>query len=230
MKHNQRGFTLAELLLVIVILILLLMAALIAIRTQIIKGNDMKRKTDLSKIQKVVEEYYNDYKQYPLAPPNSPVQNCGSGDLKPYLERVPCDPVKKSPYFFISNIAGILTPTSGYILCAVLENRSDPDIARIGCHPVVGCGWSPGFNYCVSAGVPPVEPNFDPNAYDPNGNSLTPTPTPPWISIDPWACTPAGDCNRYGNPVGDGCPFVYTSGCMYSGAFQCSNSANRCQH
>jgi prepilin-type N-terminal cleavage/methylation domain-containing protein len=228
----RRGFTLAEILIVVMILAFILVLFLLALRNQIIKGNDMTRKTDLGKIQKVLEEYYNDKKAYPTTPPTSPIANCGSADLVPYINKVPCDPVKKIPYYYISNIIGTLTPQSGYVLCTTLENRSDPDITRVGCHPVVGCGWpgGEGYNYCVSAGATPAEPDFDPDAYTPEGESLTPTPTPPWIDDKPWACTPGGlsVCNSYDDPIGAGCPFVYTEGCVYDGAYQCTNPANRC--
>jgi Tfp pilus assembly protein PilE len=226
----SQGFTLFELMLVIVILVLILIVILINLRGQIIRGNDMKRKADLGKLQKTFEEYYNDTKTYPLT---SPIVVCGSANLKPYIEKIPCDPVQKIPYFYSSNIPGVITQVNdrvdGYVLCAKLENRSDPDITRIGCHPVVGCGWpgAEGYNYCVSAGVGSVEPNFDPNAYDPNGISLTPTPTPTWGGK--YACSPGGDCNDYGNPQAAGCPFAYDNPfCNYYGVAQCTNPANRC--
>jgi type II secretory pathway pseudopilin PulG len=229
LPDSRRGFTLMELLIVMSILIFLIISILLALRSQIIKGNDMTRKTDLGKIQKVLEEYYNDKKTYPAMPPTSPIANCGSADLKPYLDKVPCDPTKKTPYYYVSDIAGILTPENGYVLCTKLENLSDPDIPRIGCHPVNGCGWAVGYNYCITSGATPVLPGFNPS--EGTGGLVTPTPipspTPPWGGQ--YACSPGGDCNNYGDPVGAGCPFTYDSPyCVYNSINQCSNPANRC--
>jgi prepilin-type N-terminal cleavage/methylation domain-containing protein len=218
---GKQGFTLMELLIVIVILVLLAIGLLLALRNQIMKGNDMKRKTDLGKIQKVLEEYYNDKATYPLT---SPIVNCGGADLKPYLEKVPCDPTKKTPYLYIP---GVPTPRNGYVLCAKLENGSDSDITRIGCHPVNGCGWAPGYNYCVAIGAPVIKPGYDPNAGGEgaaNGATSTPTPQP-----GQYACTPGGECNVYADPAAAGCVFTYgDSGCIYNGVYQCANPANRC--
>lgn len=222
-RLQKRGFTLMELLIVVAILIILAMALLLALRNQIIKGNDMTRKTDLSKIQKVLEEYYNDKSTYPLT---SPITNCGAGNLKPYLEKVPCDPTKKTPYLYIP---GVPTPQDGYVVCAHLENLSDPDITRVGCHPTNGCGWAPGYNYCVASGEPVVKPGYDPSTGGEGAaNGATPTPTP---RPGPHECTPGGECNQYADPVGAGCPFSYEdSGCVYNGVFQCNNPANRCRN
>jgi type II secretory pathway pseudopilin PulG len=220
---NEQGFTLMELLIVIVILMLLAIILFINIRIQYMKGNDTKRKTDLGKIQKVLEEYYNDKSTYPAA---SPIDNCGSADLKPYLEKVPCDPTKKIPYLFVP---GIPTPRDGYVVCTQLEYTSDPDITRIGCTPAHGCGWAPGYNYCIAVGTTIVAPGYDPATGDEGAaNGATPTPTPgPGI----YACTPGGDCNDYGgNAAINGCPFTYDSKfCVYNGVNQCLRPANRCK-
>jgi prepilin-type N-terminal cleavage/methylation domain-containing protein len=237
---RKQGFTLIEILIVVAILAIILIIFFIALRNQIIKGNDMTRKTDLGKMQRMLEEYYNDKKTYPT------VIDCQDTGFSPYLNKVPCDPVKKTPYFYISNVAGILTPKTGYVLCTNVEDRSDPDIRRIGCHPTAGCGWVEGYNYCITSGTTPVAPGYDPGDGDdepiitstptpiPGGGGgdgeSTPTPTPPWIYTNPSACTPGdtSSCNSYAEPIKAGCPFVYPVGCIYRGVYQCADPANRC--
>jgi hypothetical protein len=95
-----------------------------------------------------MEEYYNDNHTYPTD--NVLLSHCGSGDLAPYITSVPCDPGSKIPYVYIPNP---VSAASGYVLCAKLSNRADPDIVRIGCNPTVGCGWAAGYNYCVTFGM-----------------------------------------------------------------------------
>ncbi len=221
---SKKGFTLAELLIVVAILAILLIILLVNLRTQIARGDDIKRKADLAKIQKSFEEYYNDKQCYP---PTAIIANCGSSDLAPYLNQVPCDPTTKKPYLYVT---GTPTACDGYHLCAKLEDLSDPEIVRIGCSPQ-GCGWGAGYNYCVAVGSSVTAPDYVPsNGTGPEetgaGGSPTPTPIP-----GQWACTPAGDCDSYANPQGANCPFTYQQfGCIYNGVYQCTTVANRCKN
>jgi len=252
----KKGFTLAELLLVVALLMIIMLIFLINIRGQLNKANDARRKTDLEKIQKSLEEYYNDNHTYPAY---SPFGNCGSNsgsDLTPYLPSVPCDPTSRIPYKYIP---GQPFPMDGYIVCARLQDLSDPVIKKLGCDPVLGWGWGLGYNYCVSSGsVVTAAGAFSGGSGSNNGNggsngggsngggsnnggngggsngggNGTPTPTPtPAVGI--WACTPDGSCNAYADPTCDGggacCPHTYQAfGCTVNGADQCSKSVNRC--
>jgi type II secretion system protein G len=146
----KKGFTLMEILIVISILSILMMLVLANLKNQISKAQDAQRKTDLQKIQKAIEEYSNDNQTYPAN--NTMISHCGKGDLAPYLLKIPCDPVMKTPYVYIPNP---VSAKEGYVLCAKLDNRADVDIARIGCNPTTGCGWAMGYNYCVASGMLP---------------------------------------------------------------------------
>lgn len=221
-KSPQRGFTLSELLIVVAIIILVLMLILINLQKQVARGRDARRKADLNKIQKAYEEYYNDRECYPNG---GIIDTCNSSSLEPYLKRVPCDPLTSTPYLYV---VGTPTPCYGYRLCTKLEDLTDPDIARIGCHPTQGCGWGEGYNYCVSAGLDVVRPGWLPTSGASGAGGGTPTPT---TTPEPgeWACTPGGACNKYANPVGAGCPITFAdSQCQYQGINQCDNPANRC--
>jgi len=218
-RHDRnKGFTLTELLIVISIVVLLLLLLLVNLRTQIKRANDSHRKADLNRIQKAFEEYVNDKRCYP---PEGILDDCDSSTLSPFLERVPCDPVSRTPYLHVpgdSNLCG------GYRVCAQLEDKNDPDIVRIGCHPDNGCGWGAGYNYCVSVGY-----GVTPDGYNPNvAPDATPTPTPSWNG--PYACTPQGACNYYGDPEGPifpqyGCPVSWSGTCPPG---ECAQQANRC--
>lgn len=210
---KRSGFTLMELLIVVTIIILLVLLVLINLRTQILRGRDSRRKADLNKVQKAFEEYFNDRENYPYA---EILDSCGSDNLAPYVNRVPCDPKTQLPYLYIPSESA----TPGYALCAALEDLHDPDIARVGCDPT-GCGFLPGYNYCVSAGIDNVATGFYPGS----GIQWTPTSTPtPYYGGD-YACTPAGNCNQYDDPALHGCPIAFAeTDCQ--GA--CINPAYRC--
>jgi prepilin-type N-terminal cleavage/methylation domain-containing protein len=218
----KKGFTLTEILIVIAILMLIFLIVLANIRNQVAKAHDVQRKADLNKIQKSLEEYYNDKQTYP--PDANAFLNCGSGDLSPYLVKILCDPVNKTPYKYV---LGNPTAKDGYVVCAKLENRADSDITRIGCDPIKGCGWVEGYNYCVASGMLAVSADGLGGSGGSGGGPIgTPTPTAvPGI----WACTPNGDCNAYADPVGAGCPHTYFQrGCTNNGVSMCGDPANRC--
>lgn len=101
-KKYFSGFTLIELLIVVSIIALLALLVISVLVGQIRKGNDAKRKADLDRIKIAVEEYEKDHNCYP--PPNlmlcdQPLNDPGSG-LKPYLNKIPCDPITKASYYY----------------------------------------------------------------------------------------------------------------------------------
>ena len=113
--HQDRGFTLTELLIVITILVVLGLAVLIGINpmAQIFKGLDARRKADLNKIKIAIENYYADHDCYPNFPLNSegnPTYVCDSDFLKPYLASMPCDPSTKTPYTLYLSPPGASCP------------------------------------------------------------------------------------------------------------------------
>jgi prepilin-type N-terminal cleavage/methylation domain-containing protein len=138
MKKKTAGFTLVELIVVIAILGLLATVSLVSFRGTQIKSRDVQRKNDLAQIQKALELYYNDYKQYPLSIP------AGGGSWEDanqtlYMKEVPQDP-KFGNYSFSSD-------GTYYVLYARLENEEDPQFKEeLG----TNCGGE-NCNYAVSS-------------------------------------------------------------------------------
>lgn len=203
-----------ELMIVVVIIVILLLLVMMNLKTQLMRARDARRKADLNRLQKVYEEYFNDKQCYPFI---EALENCGSGDLEPYIKKIPCDPISKDPYLYVYGSPSLCT---GYRVCAKLEDKTDPDIARVGCD-ADGCGFAPGYNYCLSTGLPSYAPGFTPGS----GMGWTPTPTPTPSYAGDYACTPGGQCNSYDNPAWHGCPVAFAeSDCQEV----CGNPANRC--
>ena len=222
-RRESKGFTLSELLIVVTLIALLMVLFLLTgWRRQIDKGYDAKRKNDLATIRTVFEDYYNDRKCYL---PVTILNNCGSKDLAPYLEKVPCDPVTKTPYLYIP-LGG--DACKGYRVLTKLENPTDQDIVRLGCHGDLSCGFGPGYNYGISSGTVVLAPGVPTPTPTPSPTPLptptaTPTPTP---APTYYACSPQGICNIYADPVGSGCPITFPNP-------QCSDACaivgNRCR-
>lgn len=188
-----------EILIVLAILAILMILFLLVFRTQLARGRDARRKSDLEKIKIAFEEYFNDNGCYP---PADILNNCGGDELRPYLDRIPCDPFTRQSYIYIPEPGATC---SGYRLFTSLEDGNDPAIGRIGCDSQVGCGFGADWNYGVSAGVPLVgSPGLDDNTY---------------------ACAPGGICNIYASPGLAGCPVSWQQSDCYG---QCGNPNNWC--
>lgn len=137
-QKNTKGLTLTELLIVVGIIVFLVLLALAAFRNQIFKGNDAKRKGDIHNIQVAVEEYEKDNNCYPL--PSQIVCNPGTG-LRPYLDKIPCDPTTNASYLYEMEDSAC---PNWYRLLANLENETDPDAQS-------ACGPSGTYNYYASS-------------------------------------------------------------------------------
>lgn len=116
MPKPNKGFTLVEVLIVVTIIVILAIAILIGINpmAQIFKGYDSRRKDDLQKIKIALENYYSDHDCYPnfnltgaRDAKGNPSYVCNTDFLKPYLDKMPCDPNLKTPYTL-----SIVPPTS----------------------------------------------------------------------------------------------------------------------
>lgn len=138
-KKRILGFTLMEVMIVVVVMALLIVVAIWAYRTQIWKGFDARRKADLHKIRTAVEEYEKDYDCYP--PRELLYCNPGTG-LRPYLDKIPCDPRTGSDYLY--EIPDADTCPDWFKLYATLENDADTDIMG-------GLGPDGAFNYYTSS-------------------------------------------------------------------------------
>lgn len=180
-RHNSKtlGFTLLELLIVIGIIsvIATIGIAVIDPMTQIQKANDARMKSDLSQIQKALEQYYEDNGHYPqtysatdfrITAADGSVVSWGS-PWHPYMNIVPKSPYSSDSYVYYS-------PSNGqaYYLYANLKRQTDSDLcdgvnnqcSKIGTAGVSGedydfpgiaaCGTTVICNYGISS--PNVSP------------------------------------------------------------------------
>lgn len=109
MKNKNKAYTLMELLIIIALLILFAFLAIVLINpyAQMQKGNDSKRKYEVSEMSRIFDEFFNDYGVYPddsQACYNDASQEndvcacfiCGadpaSPSFHPYFSTLPCDP------------------------------------------------------------------------------------------------------------------------------------------
>jgi prepilin-type N-terminal cleavage/methylation domain-containing protein len=108
-KKSGDGFTLIELMIAVALMAILASVMSVSIGGLIQKARDAKRKGDIDAIRAALEFYYQDYQRYPtsgncgaLAPNN---QWCVSNDpswdvlataLRPYMERLPKDPLRNT--------------------------------------------------------------------------------------------------------------------------------------
>lgn len=184
-SNSQSGFTVIELMIVLVILAILILAAIFTYQKQLARGRDARRKTDLSKLQKVLEDYSNDHVCYPE--PNEMI--CGL-DFAPYLHQVPCDPLNNTRYNYMYTYKTTDTCKKWYKIYTKLEDENDPIIAEVGCDAAAGCssGCGPGcnYNYWVSspnvAEVTPLADEYWPPVGAGGGTlppGVTPTLPPP---------------------------------------------------
>jgi prepilin-type N-terminal cleavage/methylation domain-containing protein len=116
-----KGFTVTELMIVVAVIAFLAMVAFWAVRTQVFKGYDARRKADINRIKIAVEEYEKDHDCYPL--PSLMVCTPGTG-LRPYLQKIPCDPRTGASYIYDHQDS--VCP-NWYRIFATLENLEDPD-------------------------------------------------------------------------------------------------------
>ncbi len=144
-KRNVSGVTLVELLVVVTILVFLMSVVIWYFRNQIFKGNDAKRKGDIHNIEVAIEEYEKDNNCYPL--PSLVVCDPSTG-LKPYLSKVPCDPMTDASYYYEHEDSEC---PSWYRIYTNLDNLTDIDILG-------ECGPDYSFNYYESS---PNAPDAD---------------------------------------------------------------------
>ena len=136
--RTNAGFTLTEVLIVVGIIMFLVFLTIVFFRLQILKGNDARRKGDLHEIQVAVEEYEKDNNCYPL--PLFVICNPGAG-LKPYVSKIPCDPITKASYYYEYDDSSC---PKWYRLYTKLENENDQDIMGT-------VGPSEAFNFYLSS-------------------------------------------------------------------------------
>lgn len=170
-----------------------------AIRGQIAKGRDAKRKDDLERIRVAFEDYFNDHGCYPDI---EALSNCGGNNLAPYLEKIPCDPETGEPYIGIAGKFTLADCNNWYKVYASLENEDDPAIAKLGLTGGRTIDGKP-VNYGVSS------PNVAVGSVPPTTFICPSTGEPAKIFIDPndpRSCSNpnsyVGDCEKCGCPKG----------------------------
>lgn len=198
---KRRGFTLIELVIVIAILAILLIISMMSWKNQLNKARDAQKKADLQRLSIAFEEYFSDWNCYPNA---DILENCGGDELGDYLDKIPCDPVTKRPYCYVTDSAS-QTCFKNFRILTPLKSSDDPAVADLGWE--TECADLPnlisGFNYGVSSKNVTVG-----NPSTALGASPPPLPSPsPSGNL---ACDPDGQCNIYENPQAAGCPVTFT--------------------
>lgn len=133
--HDQRGFTLVEVLVVMVIIGIIASMLLVNFQDARGRARDANRKADLRQVKSALQLYYNDFNVFP-ASNSGRVQGCGAdGDTNcdwgdtfearvVYMNQLPIDPLNNSNHFYSYERINV----DEYQLTVRLENLSDQDI------------------------------------------------------------------------------------------------------
>lgn len=193
----KRAFTLIEVLVVVAIIAILTIAVIVGLTGQRDKASDARAKSDLDRLKIAFEDYYNDHNCYPPAAWFASAADCNSGNLKPYLNAIPCDPKTGLPY-------KLETDTTGCTWFKLYTNIQSTSSTVVFSTPVqIG---SKTYNYAVSStNVTLPFPTSTP----------TPTPSPspsplPSSSNTYYYCSSLNNCSSY-DPVRFSCSPSYTN-------------------
>ena len=157
---KSSGFTLIELLAVVAVITVLAGTLMVLINPfgQFQRTRDGQRKSDLAQLQRAMEQYYNDFGEYPPKTNTYNITDRNNNDLSwgknwnPYLSVIPKDP--SSAYKYIYSPA---SDKQSYRIYAHLEkttdsqacNQNNQDCANV---PAANlCGTSISCNYGVSS-------------------------------------------------------------------------------
>lgn len=162
MYHKSGGFTLIELLVVIGIIAMLVAIAVPNYLSARQRAADSKRKSEIAQLKDALRLYYNDYNTYPASftgggranyiqgcgangtgqcPCNTNIDFASSADCSGlYMKKFPTD--LGSSLFYYQAASG-----NDFCLRAVLDNKSDPDIAISQSRCATACGAN-----CVGLG------------------------------------------------------------------------------
>ena len=194
LQYRNGGFTMIELMLTTVLIGTLAAFTFTNLWLQQSKARDTRRKAALDGLRVALISYQVDKGSFP--PPADLV--CASENLKPYLNRVPCEPDGTS---FFYQAPG----SDKFIAYTKLEWEKDPIIREKSC--LAGCGPNYEYNYYVDYGM---EPELDFNAVE-SGDIPTLVPAIPMC----------GSVTKY-------CYANVCSACCPGSQFRCSDTGSWC--
>lgn len=116
---------------------------------QLQKGRDNQRKSDLSQIQKVLEQYYRDNGRYPASSTDYKIVRLDGSTAEwgaewlPYMAKLPKDPTTSNRYAYYS------TGQAYYLYAAIERGVKDPRACNAGdaCKSLSGRGF-PATDVC----------------------------------------------------------------------------------
>lgn len=203
---RYKGFTLIELLIIVGLIAFLAVLITAYLRSQIFKSYDARRKAEIKRIGIAVEEYEKDNDCYPL--PSALSCTTATG-LRPYLDKVPCDPTTGASYMYEHEDS--VCP-KWYKIYAKLDNESDVDyVANIGPNSV--------FSFVYAS------PNAPATVPAENGGGVGGGSVP---QTDFYGCI-SGVCTLIQwdtSRPGPSCDPNYQNSTCYG---QCTNPANSCE-
>ncbi len=89
--QNTKGFTLIELLVVITIIGILAVGGTATYTAQIQKARDSTRLTDLEAVRSGIEQFYQDFSEYPSSSVATEFTDTGSRSVRSYVPKIPQD-------------------------------------------------------------------------------------------------------------------------------------------
>lgn len=192
------GYTMLELLIIGAVVAILVLLGLTGWRTQVVKGEDARKKSDLHQLSVVFEDYYNDNGCYPPEEYFDEESDCASDQLMPYIDEIPCDPDGSVYDYYLGD-----DDCSDYWIYADLGWEGDPVIEEVGCES--GCGTDGSYDWGLASGGNELE------AVGGGGGGG---------GGSGWACKFDGNCNTM-NPIPDpsDCP-------SYATYQECQNTCN----